>query len=225
MSEFQIVSRTWHIALLLVGVGVALALPVGALAQDSKPSIAVTKVDLASDMVEITNHGDVEVDVNGMFLCNFPSYSPIADAPVIGAGETITVDAGALGVNFDEAQGEVGLYLSSAYDASSEIVSYVEWGEAGHTRSSVGIAAGVWAEGFVAVGDGVLIANNTSPSLPSDWVIEAVAQPDDDSEDEAADELAQTGADTDGLLLVGFGAIVTGSAMLVLRRSRFATIR
>lgn len=222
----RIVNRIRQILILLsLGIVVAVAFFGTASAQDSKPAIAVTQVDLAADTVEISNHGDTEVDVNGLFLCNFPSYAPIADAPMIGPGETITVDAGALGVNFDETQGEVGLYLSPAYDSSSEIVSYVEWGETGHARSSVGVSAGVWADGFVEVGDGTLVANSSAPTSPADWIVEVAAQPEEGEDQEPAEELPQTGADSAGLLLAGFGAIVTGSGMLVLRRSRLANPR
>lgn len=191
-------------------------------AQDSKPTIAVTGVDLNSGTVAITNNGDAEVDVNGLILCNFPAYAPIADAPVIAPGETITVDSGAAGVALDAATGEMGIYTSPDYENPDAMITYVEWGEPGHQRSPVAIAAGVWAEGTAEAVDGVLAASTNSPTGPDDWA--ASAQGGEEAEETAeaeTTELAQTGTETSAVLVtVAAALLLAGFMFLTMTRRR-----
>ena len=192
-------------------------LPSTAGAQDAAPTIAVTGVDLANSTIEITNHGDADVDPNGIILCNFPAYAPIEGAEVIPPGGSITIDAGAHGITLDPTSGEMGLYTSPDYENADAIISYVEWGDPGHQRAPVAVAAGLWVEGSADISDGVLTATTTTPTSPADWVAGAAddAAGDTAAEETETTELAQTGTAawlmaSAALGLLAFGGLLVG---------------
>ena len=146
--------------LLIVG-----ASPAGS--QDAKPTLAVTQIDFAAGTVTLTNHGDADVDPNGLIECNFPAYSPLADQPMMAPGDSITVVSA---VGIDAASGEWGLYTSQDFENADAIVTYVEWGEGGHQRSTVAAAAGIWDETAVdAGGADVIVAASTNPVAGAEW--------------------------------------------------------
>ncbi len=206
---------------LAVGIAVMVSFPAAGAAQDAKPTVAVTAIDLDGGSVEITNHGGAEVDPNGLILCNFPTYVPIADASPIAPGDTITVDAAALGVPLDETGGELGLYASSDFESADAIISYVEWGEPGHQRAPVAIAAGVWADGAATPVDGVLTATGPNPTSPADWGA-AAGQDDgtDEGSDEGTGELPRTGSTTGPLIVLAAALVLAGVGLAGVGRRR-----
>ena len=138
-------------------------------------------------MVVITNTGAGAGDLAGHWLCQRPSYFQIPDvalepgaqvaialdgegfAPPPGA---VTIDAVATVGTIDPTSGELGLYSASQFDDPTSIVSYVEWGSAGHGRSSVAVAAGIWTDGgFVATTPTTASLSTTAvPATgPDDW--------------------------------------------------------
>lgn len=191
----------------------AAAIP--AAAQDAKPSVAITSVDLNSGTFVLTNHGDTDVDPNGLIVCNFPFYAPIEGAETLAPGASITIDSGALGVELGLEDGELGIYTEPDYENSAAMVTYVEWGSTGHQRSSVAIRAEVWAEGVAEVTDGTLTAGVTPPVSPADWAAGAGAAADEPT------ELADTGVEA-GLLAVIATALVAGGALFAGARRRLA---
>lgn len=140
-----------------------------------------------SSFVVITNWGNDVGNLDGHWLCQFPSYVSLPDvelAPgeqaLIGlagtpppdlAGMAAVVDLGPVVGEFSAESGEIALYTDSSFDNPDSIVAYVEWGEPGHGRSSVAIAAGLWAEGAVEVFDEApSISSGVFPATSaSDW--------------------------------------------------------
>lgn len=116
--------------------------------------------------VTITNVGNAAGSLDGYWLCNRPNYMPVPST-TLQAGESVTVSAGPLGIG--SADGEVGLYASNRFDDPAAIRSYVEWGAAGHGRSAVAVAAGIWDGGGVAPGPAGLRAKTEVPSASTDW--------------------------------------------------------
>lgn len=169
-----------------------------AIAQE-KPTISVTSIDLVNDTVEITNVGDADVDVNGLILCNFPAYAPIEGAEMIAPGESITVDAGAAGVELADDQGEMGIYTVSEFENPDAILTYVEWGTSGHQRSTVAVSAGIWDGDAVDAGS-VLTANVAEPTSAANWSAEGDTAT-------AADDLPATGAESWALALAALGLL------------------
>lgn len=141
----------------------------------------LTSVSLGEGgMIVITNVGDVTGNLAGHFLCQRPAYFAIPDVEVppgqfvaISTGGTvfqpppdaITIDQVATIGTLRPGDGEVGLYDSGNFGASTDILSYVEWGSSGHGRSSVAVKAGIWSDGFVQTADdSVSISANTLPA-------------------------------------------------------------
>lgn len=136
-------------------------------------------------MVVITNVGDDDGNLGGLFLCQRPSYYAFPDVDV-PAGQSVAISTGGSvfvpppgAITIDEiaaigplsaGDGEVGLYNSGDFGSPSAILSYVEWGSSDHGRSSVAIAAGIWS-GFVQTSaDSVVILANTAPPMrAADW--------------------------------------------------------
>ncbi len=188
----------------------------GSLSAQTEPTIAVTEVDLVADTIEITNVGDADVDVNGLILCNFPAYAPIEGAATIAPGESIVVDSGALGVELADDQGEMGIYTVADYENPDAILTYVEWGTADHQRSPVAVQAGIWDGGVVEAGER-LVSNVDEPTAASNWSTEG-----GESTTDGTAILAETGADTVPLLLLGAAllvlAAVSGAGSVLVRR-------
>ena len=140
-----------------------------------------------SSFVVITNWGNDTGTLDGYWICQFPSYKSLPDielAPgeqaLLGlartpppdlAGMAAVVDLGPVIGEFDPISGEVGLYTDSSFDDPESIVAYVEWGEAGHTRAPVAIAAGIWSDEAVEVfDDAPSISSGVFPVLSHlDW--------------------------------------------------------
>ena len=196
-------------ATVATAIGVVAGVAQTASAQDVG-TITVTGVDLVDDTVELTNNSDSEVDVNGLVLCNFPAYAPIDGADPIAPGASITVDVGAAGVALGDDDGEFGLYTSNSFEDPDAIIAYVEWGSAGHQRSSVAVAAGIWDGEAVAAAPS-LSASVSNPRSAADWATGAAGSSDD------APRLAETGAGTwiiasiaGALVALGLGAGAMG---------------
>lgn len=90
--------------------------------------------------------------------------------PPPGAKDTFDA-SGKLG-NIAAESGEVGLYSRGDFGSSGAIVDYVEWGMAGHGRTSVAVEAGIWPGGGFVPTDGdtsAISANVTPTDGPEDW--------------------------------------------------------
>ncbi len=103
--------------------------------------LAIVSIDFSTAEIQLTNTTDTELDINGWVMCNFPNYAPISGIDPIAAGETVTVTST---VAIPPSDGELAIYIAEDFTNPASIVTYVEWGSDGHTRSSVASAAGVW---------------------------------------------------------------------------------
>ena len=130
-----------------------------------------------NDRVEIKNIGASPIDVGTYWLCNRPLYERInsltiecgGDDYVIAPGEVLTVVLDIIGVAGQD--GELGLYKSSLFADSDEIIDYVQWGSSGHGRESVAISAGIWSvlDSVPAFNLGRSISYDGDGNLSSDW--------------------------------------------------------
>ncbi len=156
------------------------------------PAFALTQVVFGDNgYVAVTNVGDGPGDPGGHWLCQRPLYFEIPSTP-LEPGETVWVAAGdgadlegsvgpsvtavvsasgTLGT-FRQDTGEIGLYRTGDFGNSDAIVHYVEWGEPGHGRAGVAVAAGTWPDGgFVEVPEGAVAISAAVPRAagPEDW--------------------------------------------------------
>ncbi|MFQ5555207.1 MAG: hypothetical protein ACE5GC_07560 [Acidimicrobiia bacterium] len=139
----------------------------GAPAPSGPSPIVIAAIDFAAGTAELRNVGSADYDLSGHFLCNRPSYAPLPDETV-AAGATTTVDLAGLGINAEG--GELALYTSASFDDAGAIARYVEWGSAGHGRTSTAIEAGIWGEGdFVDNAGADIASSGDDPVGGGDW--------------------------------------------------------
>lgn len=147
-------------------------------------TFAISRVVFGDDgYVSITNVGGSAGNLEGWQLCQRPAYFGIGSVEV-AAGETVhfatgsapdvpgqVVESNGRFGRFSAGGGEIGLYVDNSFASASSIRSYVEWGSTDHGRSSVAVAAGIWADGGFVTTDGSpgLAATVDIPTSPSDW--------------------------------------------------------
>jgi len=126
----------------------------------------------AEGFIEIVNNGDQDVDVNGIWLCQFPAYADlgsVVDGGVIAAGSSVQIPAGTAGsISIDG--GEAALYTSRDFANPDDIFAYVQWGTGGG-RSDVAAGAGIWPAGASVTPDPEFgnIELGGDPADPESW--------------------------------------------------------
>lgn len=104
-------------------------------------ALAIVSIDFSTAEIQLTNTTEAELDINGWVMCSFPSYAPISGVDPIAPGGTVTVTST---VAVPANDGELAIYIAEDFTNPDSIVTYVEWGSDGHTRSPVAVQAGIW---------------------------------------------------------------------------------
>ena len=133
-------------------------------AEGSVADLAITEVVFGDHFV-ITNLGEAPVSVDGLWVCNRPSYVPLSG--VIAAGESLEV-AGSQLSGLPAGGGEVTLYSSNSFGDSSAILDYVGWGSGGG-RATQAAEVGVWPAGETVTTDGASISAPNGGASAADW--------------------------------------------------------
>ncbi len=127
-------------------------------------TLAISEVGFGSaGYVEITNISDSTASLDGLWLCQQPSYHALSGT--LEPGESLRFDAadstlGALNAD----GGAMGLYTSSDFASSDAIIGYVAWGPSGHGRLGVAITAEVWTEDSSVDATGASLISTTEPA-------------------------------------------------------------
>ena len=111
--------------------------------------IVISEVDPATGTIELHNIGMAAADASGFVLCNRPSYEAIGNLEVVSGEMMIPADS-LLVVVWDAvaaADAELGIYVDNQFGNAESLISYIQWGSAGHGRESVAAAAGLWTTG------------------------------------------------------------------------------
>ena len=124
--------------------------------------------------VEIQNNGEDDADVNGIFICQFPTYvdlGTVVDGGVVPAGGSVQIPAATIS-GLAEDGGEAAIYsTNSDFGSSDNILAFVQWGTGG-ARGGVAAGAGLWPDEAVTVtpepGLG-LIELFGDPADPDSW--------------------------------------------------------
>ncbi len=112
--------------------------------------ISLTEVTFGNDgFVRITNDSDADLSLDGLWLCNRPTY--VALSGTVTAGGSVEIAASGLG-GLSASGGEAALYTVRDFSNSDEIIDYVQWGTGGG-RESVAVGAGLWPEGGTVTPD------------------------------------------------------------------------
>ncbi len=136
----------------------------------------------AAKWVELQNTSDAAVDVTDLILCDFPQYPTVGSLTVLGGGNLVIPAGGFLVVAWasmdmdDDGDAEVGLYKAGsggAFNQSSNVLDYMQYGEAGHQREGTAEGAGVWTAGdFVGSpedGESLQLVDNALTGV-ANWV-------------------------------------------------------
>ncbi len=127
-------------------------------------TLAISEVGFGSaGYVEITNISDSTASLDGLWLCQQPSYHALSGT--LEPGESVRFDAadstlGALNAD----GGAMGLYTSRDFASSDAIIGYVAWGPSGHGRLGVAITAEVWTEDSSVDATGASLISTTEPA-------------------------------------------------------------
>lgn len=130
--------------------------------------------------IDVVNVGPQAGNVHGHWIAIHPFYLEMPSA-IVEVGERVTIGfdetatpgalvhaAGLLPV-IEADDGEIALYAAGSFGDPSSIVDYVEWGQAGHFRSTVALAAGIWSEDLVVTTTGteggLIPGAGTTPQL------------------------------------------------------------
>lgn len=113
------------------------------------PDLQINLVEFGdAGFVQIINNGDSDASLDGIILCQFPTYidlGEVIDGGTIAAGATAQVDAATLG-GLNVAGGEAALYTARDFTNPDAIFGFVQWGSGG-ARHEVATAAGIWPAG------------------------------------------------------------------------------
>lgn len=139
--------------------------PPAASVEGSVTDLAVTEVVFA-EHVTITNLGGGSVNVDGLWLCNRPFYTPMP-AVVIGPGESVDVPASELG-DMPILGGEAAIYISDDFESAEAMLDYVAWGRGGG-RTRAAVERGLWPEGDLVAPVGSSIVSPRGGSSSDDW--------------------------------------------------------
>jgi hypothetical protein len=144
--------------------------------------------NLFSDLVEVKNISGSSLDISTYYICSFPAYEQFLDLVieceeiegggfVLEPGEIITISGHDLG----SADGEVGIYTDDQFDDPDFIISYVQYGSAGHEREDEAVAAGVWTAGQFCTtpnfNGGQTLAYDGTGITAADWFTSLLPSP------------------------------------------------
>jgi len=115
--------------------------------------------------VEISNTGDSDVSLDGLWLCQFPNYVPLSGT--IAAGDVLQVAALQVG-GLSPDGGEAALYSEKSFGSSTAIFDYVGWGSGG-PRGEVAAQAGIWPLGANVTAPADFIELGGAPGDPEAW--------------------------------------------------------
>jgi len=130
-------------------------------------SLALAEIDFTTGTVTIKNEGDAAVDMTGLKICQAPDYGDLP-SETLEPGATVSVAAPS---TIAADSGEIGIYADDNFGSAASIVSYVEWGESGHQRSTTAIEAGIWSDGeFVDSADATILTASAGTAFTgADW--------------------------------------------------------
>lgn len=137
------------------------------------PDLQIVFVEFGdAGYVEIANRGDEPASLDGIQLCQFPTYvdlGTVVDGASIPAGESVQIPAATVG-GLSVDGGEAALYAAPDFTNPEAIFAFVQWGTGG-ARSEVAAAAGIWPSGATVEPDPAFnsIELFGDPADPESW--------------------------------------------------------
>jgi hypothetical protein len=113
------------------------------------PNLQINLVEFGdAGFVQIVNNGDTDASLDGIILCQFPTYvdlGEMVEGGIIPAGGAAKIDAVTMG-GLNITGGEAALYTAQDFTNPDAIFAFVQWGSGGD-RHEVATAAGIWPAG------------------------------------------------------------------------------
>ena len=137
------------------------------------PDLQIVFVEFGdAGYVVIANRGDEPADLDGIQLCQFPTYvdlGTVVDGASIPAGESVEIPAATIG-GLSVDGGEAALYSAPDFTNPDAIFAFVQWGTGG-ARSEVAAEAGIWPSGATVEPDPAFnsIELFGDPADPESW--------------------------------------------------------
>ena len=137
------------------------------------PDLQIVFVEFGdAGYVVIANRGDEPADLDGIQLCQFPTYvdlGTVVDGASIPAGESVEIPAATIG-GLSVDGGEAALSSAPEVTNPDAIFAFVQWGTGG-ARSEVAAEAGIWPSGATVEPDPAFnsIELFGDPADPESW--------------------------------------------------------
>lgn len=118
----------------------------------AQANVRILKVDPTTNSVTLKNFGDMNAPISGYWFCVVPAYAQLntmTSVTTLAPNEEINI---ASSINLVASNGEFGLYSSSGFGNSNNMLDFLQWGtgSSGSSRESVAVAAGLWvADTFI----------------------------------------------------------------------------
>ncbi len=111
-------------------------------------AIIINEVSPTSDRIELHNNGSTAVDISNWQFCSEFRYARVGDQTVV-SGELNIPAGGYLVLEWpiDDTAADLGLYSSNAFNSTSAMQDFVQWGSGSNGRISVAASKGIWTSG------------------------------------------------------------------------------
>ncbi len=140
----------------------------------AQAQVVISEV-FADGSFELRNTGTATVDISSYWICDFPRYRALSGLTIecgnlnLGANEEVVISDPSL---FQSDDSELGLYTNSDFGSAAGLISYLEWGSTGHTRSGLAIGNNIWDGNAVAgFATGESLALNGTGTKAADWEV------------------------------------------------------
>lgn len=121
----------------------------------AQENVRILRLDPATNSVTLKNFGDADAPISEYWFCNRPVYEAVSGMTTeTTLAPNAEISLATNTVNFPVSSGEFGLYTTNNFGSSAAMIDYMQWGtgNAGSSRESVAVAAGLWvADTFITV--------------------------------------------------------------------------
>ncbi len=125
--------------------------------------IRLVEVNPSTDRVIIKNFGSTMVDISNYWFCSLFGYDQLSALTVVNGSlnlvgsATVTISGSSVNLLRDS-DADLGLYTTNSnFGLASNMIDFMQWGDAGNGRESVANTAGIWTAGDFLTGSGPFV--------------------------------------------------------------------
>ena len=131
----------------------------------SNAQIRLVEVNPGTDRVTIKNFGASTVDISTYWFCSLFDYDQLSTLTVVtgslnlASGATVVISGSSVALLRDS-DADLGLYINNSnFGSASNMIDFMQWGDAGNGRESVANTGGFWTTGDFLAGSGPFVYN------------------------------------------------------------------